>query len=61
MPLFSQPPLVDRGIKMLEKDQPTRDGTWTTAEIEFINEKMSLITTKPTIYLDNLTMKDYLR
>ncbi|PMD61554.1 uncharacterized protein K444DRAFT_652245 [Hyaloscypha bicolor E] len=60
---------------------PVRDGVWTTAEIELINEKalpshlllillslistldekMSLITTKPTIYLVNLTMKDYLR
>ena len=67
--------------KMLEQDQPVRDGVWTTAEIELINEKalpsylllillslistldekMSLITTKPTIYLVNLTMKDYLR
>lgn len=46
---------------MLEKDQPVRDGTWTPAEIALINEKIQLITTKPTIYLINLTMKDYLR
>jgi obg-like ATPase 1 len=62
---------------MLEQDQPVRDGVWTSAEIELINEKaqfpspsvsfvtdtqkMSLISTKPTIYLVNLTMKDYLR
>ena len=46
---------------MLEKDQPVRDGTWTPAEIALINEKIQLITTKPTIYLVNLTMKDYLR
>jgi len=45
----------------LEKDQPVRDGTWTPAEITLINEKIQLITTKPTIYLVNLTMKDYLR
>jgi len=25
---------------MLEADQPVRDGTWTTAEIELINEKV---------------------
>lgn len=25
---------------MLEKDQPVRDGTWTSAEIELINEKV---------------------
>lgn len=46
---------------MLEKDQPVRDGTWTPAEIALINEKIQLITTKPVIYLVNLTMKDYLR
>lgn len=27
---------------MLEKDQPVRDGAWTTAEIELINEKVQL-------------------
>lgn len=46
---------------MLEKDKPVRDGSWTPAEIALINEKIQLITTKPTIYLVNLTMKDYLR
>lgn len=46
---------------MLEKNTPVRDGSWTPAEIALINEKMSLITTKPVIYLVNLTMKDYLR
>lgn len=46
---------------MLENDQPVRDGTWTPAEIALINEKIQLITTKPAIYLVNLTMKDYLR
>jgi obg-like ATPase 1 len=25
---------------MLEKDQPVRDGVWTSAEIELINEKV---------------------
>ncbi|CZS99080.1 probable GTP-binding protein [Rhynchosporium agropyri] len=53
---------VDDSIDpMLENDQPVRDGSWTSAEIELINEKMQLITTKPTIYLVNLTQKDYLR
>ncbi|KAK3386654.1 P-loop containing nucleoside triphosphate hydrolase protein [Podospora didyma] len=46
---------------LLEADKPVRDGEWTSAEIELINEKLSLITTKPVIYLVNLTMKDYLR
>jgi obg-like ATPase 1 len=27
-------------VKMLEKDQPVRDGVWTSAEIELINEKV---------------------
>lgn len=58
-PLF--PSTVTKIKAMLEKDQPVRDGSWTSAEIELINEKMQLITTKPTIYLVNLTMKDYLR
>ncbi|TVY28301.1 Obg-like ATPase [Lachnellula hyalina] len=58
-PLF---PSTTTKIKaMLEQDKPVRDGTWTSAEIELINEKMSLITTKPVIYLVNLTMKDYIR
>lgn len=46
---------------MLEQDKPVRDGSWTPAEIALINEKIQLITTKPVIYLVNLTMKDYLR
>ncbi|KAH7319257.1 GTP-binding protein YchF [Rhexocercosporidium sp. MPI-PUGE-AT-0058] len=58
-PLF--PSTVAKIKAMLEKDQPVRDGSWTSAEIELINEKMQLITTKPTIYLVNLTMKDYIR
>lgn len=28
--------------QMLEQDKPVRDGTWTSAEIELINEKVSL-------------------
>lgn len=46
---------------MLEEGKPVRDGSWTPAEIALINEKIQLITTKPVIYLVNLTMKDYLR
>lgn len=59
LPLFTE---TTTKIKaMLEKDQPVRDGSWTPAEITLINEKIQLITTKPVIYLVNLTMKDYLR
>jgi obg-like ATPase 1 len=59
LPLFTE---TTAKIKaMLENNQPVRDGSWTPAEISLINEKIHLITTKPTIYLVNLTMKDYLR
>ncbi|KAF6815503.1 GTP-binding protein YchF [Colletotrichum plurivorum] len=59
LPLFTE--TTTKIQAMLEKDQPVRDGTWTPAEIQLINEKIQLITTKPVIYLVNLTMKDYLR
>ncbi|RDL41403.1 GTP-binding protein YchF [Venustampulla echinocandica] len=58
-PLF--PSTTAKIKEMLEKDMPVRDGAWTSAEIELINERLQLITTKPVIYLVNLTMKDYLR
>ncbi|KAF5008799.1 hypothetical protein FDECE_4939 [Fusarium decemcellulare] len=59
LPLFTE--TTNKIRAMLEKDQPVRDGSWTPAEIALINEKIQLITTKPVIYLVNLTMKDYLR
>ncbi|KAK7978498.1 GTP-binding protein YchF [Apiospora sp. TS-2023a] len=59
LPLFTETTTKIRA--MLEQDKPVRDGTWTPAEIALINEKIQLITTKPVIYLVNLTMKDYLR
>ncbi|KAK1472751.1 GTP-binding protein YchF [Colletotrichum tamarilloi] len=59
LPLFTE--TTTKIQAMLEKNTPVRDGSWTPAEIALINEKMSLITTKPVIYLVNLTMKDYLR
>ncbi|POS73697.1 GTP-binding protein YchF [Diaporthe helianthi] len=59
LPLFTE--TTTKIQAMLEKDQPVRDGNWTPAEISLINEKIQLITTKPVIYLVNLTMKDYLR
>ncbi|KAF4949396.1 hypothetical protein FSARC_13486 [Fusarium sarcochroum] len=59
LPLFTETTTKIR--EMLENDKPVRDGSWTPAEIALINEKIQLITTKPAIYLVNLTMKDYLR
>lgn len=46
---------------MLENSIPIRNGTWTTGEVELINEKCRLITTQPMHYLLNLTMKDFIR
>jgi len=59
LPLFTS--TTAKIKELLENDKPVRDGEWTSAEIELINEKIRLITTKPTIYLVNLKMKDYLR
>lgn len=48
--------------ELLEANKPIRDGDWTTTEIEFIKEHMgNLITTKPVIYLINLTSEDFVR
>ncbi|KAI9350209.1 P-loop containing nucleoside triphosphate hydrolase protein [Obelidium mucronatum] len=46
---------------MLEKNIPVRSGDWSTPEIELINEKMRFITTKPIVYLANMTKADYIR
>lgn len=46
---------------MLGKNVPVRDGAWSTNEIELINEKLQLITTKPVIYLINLSQNDFIR
>ena len=48
--------------ELLEANKPIRDGDWTTTEIEFIKEHMgNLITTKPVVYLINLTADDFIR
>ncbi|KAI9222171.1 P-loop containing nucleoside triphosphate hydrolase protein [Blastocladiella britannica] len=46
---------------MLSESKPVRNGEWTTSEVELINEKLVLITTKPVIYLVNMDQKDYIR
>lgn len=58
-PLFAECAAKLRGL--LEKSTPIRDGKWSTAEVEMINEKFALITTKPMIYLVNLSRADYIR
>ncbi|ORY38658.1 hypothetical protein BCR33DRAFT_700488 [Rhizoclosmatium globosum] len=47
--------------ELLEKNIPVRSGEWSTPEIELINEKMSLITTKPIVYLANMSKADFIR
>ncbi|KAJ3363283.1 hypothetical protein GGF32_004550 [Allomyces javanicus] len=52
---------MDKLKTMLEASKPVRDGEWTTGEVELINEKLNLITTKPVTYLINMSAKDYIR
>ncbi|KAI8830948.1 P-loop containing nucleoside triphosphate hydrolase protein [Chytriomyces cf. hyalinus JEL632] len=46
---------------MLSKNISVRSGEWSTTEVEMINDKMRFITTKPIVYLANMTKADYLR
>lgn len=48
-------------IELLEQNRSVRSGEWTSGEVEMINEKTSLITTKPIVYLANMTKTDYIR
>ena len=53
---------MERVKEMLTADKPVRCGTWNSAEVELIRAKLpSLITTKPVVYLVNLTQADYVR
>jgi obg-like ATPase 1 len=47
--------------EMLEKSIPIRDGTWSSVEIELINDKAQFITTKPVVYLVNMSQTDFIR
>jgi len=45
---------------MLESNQPIRDGVWSTTEVDMIRNKCpQLITTKPIIYLVNMSAADF--
>ncbi|CCE82484.1 Piso0_002211 [Millerozyma farinosa CBS 7064] len=52
--------LVKRIIQLLEDGGRVANQKWTTKEVEFINA-MFLLTAKPTIYLINLSERDYVR
>ncbi|KAJ3259616.1 hypothetical protein HK103_002170 [Boothiomyces macroporosus] len=53
--------VTEKLVKMLEENQPVRMGEWTTVEVDLINEKMSLLTTKPVTYLANMSKADFIR
>ncbi|KAL6951017.1 Obg-like ATPase [Hanseniaspora vineae] len=52
--------LVERIIQLLKDGQRVANQTWTAKEVEAINS-MFLLTAKPTIYLINLSERDYIR
>lgn len=52
--------LIERIIKLLEDGQRVYNQAWTPKEVEVINS-MYLLTAKPTIYLINLSERDYIR
>ena len=53
---------MDKVEEMLTNNLPIRNGEWTTPEVLMIKEKLgSLITTKPIVYLVNLSKKDFIR
>ncbi|KAL3229040.1 Obg-like ATPase 1 [Nakaseomyces bracarensis] len=52
--------LIERIIKLLEDGQRVYNQNWTPKEVEIINS-MYLLTAKPTIYLINLSERDYIR
>lgn len=58
-PIFNG--VFDKMMDMLKDGNPVRNGEWSAAEIELINEKAVLITTKPIVYLANMTNEDYIR
>ena len=53
---------MDKVEEMLTDNLPIRTGEWTTPEVQMIKEKLGrLITTKPIVYLVNLSKKDFIR
>jgi obg-like ATPase 1 len=54
--------VMKRVRELLTANKPVRDGEWTGPEVETIREKLpSLITTKPVIYMVNLSAADFAR
>lgn len=53
--------VIEKLEDLLSRNIPARSGDWSGVEINLINEKMRLITTKPVVYLANLSMKHFLK
>jgi len=53
---------MDKVLALLRANKPIRDGQFSSGEVDMVIKKLGhLITSKPIIYLVNLTEKDYLR
>ena len=53
---------MEKVKKLLEANRPVKDQEWSTPEIELIKDKLpELVTTKPQVYLVNLTKTDFIR
>ena len=53
---------MERVQAMLKEDKPVRSGSWNSAEVELIKAKLgNLLTTKPVVYLVNLSQEDFIR
>jgi obg-like ATPase 1 len=54
--------VMERARALLAANLPVRNGPWDGPEVETIREKLpSLITTKPILYMVNLSAADFLR
>jgi GTP-binding protein YchF len=53
--------VTEKLVALLKDNKPVLMGEWSPSDVALINEKMSLITTKPVIYLANMSKKDILR
>jgi len=54
--------VMERARALLNSNQPVRNGPWDGPEVETIREKLPmLITTKPVMYLVNLSAADFVR
>ena len=52
--------IAEKVLEFLKEGKDIRFGDWTAREVEWLNEMM-FITSKPVVYLVNLSEKDYIR